>query len=99
MSFLRLASALKNITQKSSHPSDLIYNIQLARAKQQQLNRKELSDGKVGVVELAGPQELNDNHQAVQSQVIRNEVEAQGNRNKERLEEKPGTGDIGTRPS
>lgn len=58
MSYLRLASALKTLAQKASHPSNHIYKLQLAGAKQQQLNRGEIGDGKTGVVELAAPQEL-----------------------------------------
>ncbi|KAG4444169.1 hypothetical protein IFR05_000398 [Cadophora sp. M221] len=58
MSYLRLATALKTLTQKASHPSDLIYKIQLARAKEQQLDRGEIGDGKTGVIGLAAPEEL-----------------------------------------
>ncbi|KAL5328071.1 hypothetical protein ACEPPN_005779 [Leptodophora sp. 'Broadleaf-Isolate-01'] len=58
MSYLRLATALKTLTQKASHPSDLIYKVQLARAKEQQLGRGEIGDGKTGVIGLAAPEEL-----------------------------------------
>ncbi|MAD85567.1 MAG: hypothetical protein CL912_21615 [Deltaproteobacteria bacterium] len=64
MSYLRLASALKTVTQKASHPSALIYKVQLAHVKQQQLNGGEIGDGKTGVVELMAPEEVKTDQQA-----------------------------------
>ncbi|KAG4425041.1 hypothetical protein IFR04_001811 [Cadophora malorum] len=64
MSYLRLASALKTVTQKASHPSALIYKVQLAHVKQQQLNGGEIGDGKTGVVELMAPEEVKADQQA-----------------------------------
>lgn len=64
MSYLRLASALKTVTQKASHPSALIYKVQLAHAKQQQLNGGEIGDGKTGVVELMAPEEVKEEKEA-----------------------------------
>ncbi|KAL2061222.1 hypothetical protein VTL71DRAFT_7495 [Oculimacula yallundae] len=67
MSYLRLAGALKSLTQKASHPNDLIYKIQLSREQQQQLKRGEVGDGKVGAVELAAPPENAGEQQADQA--------------------------------
>ena len=64
MSYLRLAAALKTVTQKASHPSALIYKVQLAHVKQQQLNGGEIGDGKTGVVELMAPEVMKADQQA-----------------------------------
>lgn len=52
-----LAALLRQVTRKSQHPNALLYDIQLARAKQKYLVREELSDGKEGIVELGAPEE------------------------------------------
>lgn len=54
-----LANALRQITNKSSNPNALIYQLQLQRAKQQYLVQEQLGDGTEAAVALGAPESKN----------------------------------------
>jgi hypothetical protein len=53
-----LSSILRQITKKSFHPNSLIYDVQLARAKQKHLLTDQLGDGIEIVVALGEPEKV-----------------------------------------
>lgn len=54
-----LANVLRQITNKSSNPNALIYQLQLERAKQKYLVQEQLGSGAEGAVALGAPESEN----------------------------------------
>jgi hypothetical protein len=71
-----LSSLLGQIAQKASHPNDLVYKLQVARAKQKYLVQERLGDGREDTVALQAPKEELEEEEAALAMKKENRKEA-----------------------